>query len=78
MRPLADIARFRADDPDELVLASLACPICLSGAAVDWRLDGEGYDPSVQCVCNRCKQGWRVYMTPYQSLRVGLITDRAA
>jgi hypothetical protein len=77
MTALADIARFRNDDPEELVMASLACPVCLSSAGVVWRLEDEGYDPSVECICERCKQAWRVYMTPHQSLRVGLINRRA-
>jgi hypothetical protein len=78
MPTLTDIARFRADDPDEVVLASLACPICLSSAEVEWRLDGDGYDPSVECVCDRCEQAWRVYLTQHQALRAGLIAGRAA
>ena len=32
----AETARFRHDDPDVLVLASLACPICLGGDDVQW------------------------------------------
>lgn len=76
MSALADTARFRTDDPEPLVLASLACPVCLSSEEVQWRLEDEGYDPSVQCDCLRCKQTWRVYMTPHQSLRVGLINRR--
>jgi DNA-directed RNA polymerase subunit M/transcription elongation factor TFIIS len=71
---LADTARFRTDDPEELVMASLACPMCLSSAAVEWRLEDEGYDPSVECTCDRCEQTWRVYMTPLQSLRASLIS----
>ena len=74
----ADTARFRTDDPDELVLASLACPICLRAANVSWRLDADGYDPSVECVCDRCEQSWRVYMTPYQALRIGLMALRVS
>lgn len=54
-------------------MASLACPMCLSSAAVEWRLEDEGYDPSVECTCDRCEQTWRVYMTPLQSLRASLI-----
>jgi hypothetical protein len=71
---LADTARFRADDPDELVVASLACPICLHGGEVQWELEADGYDPSARCVCGRCEQQWLVYMTPYQALRLGLMT----
>jgi hypothetical protein len=78
MPGLADTARFLADDPDQLVLASLACPICLSSAEVEWTLEADGYDPSVECVCDRCAQTWRVYMTPDQALRVGLLSRHAA
>jgi hypothetical protein len=36
MALLADTARFREDDPDELVAASLACPLCLRSDQVVW------------------------------------------
>jgi hypothetical protein len=74
----ADTARFRADDPDELVVASLACPLCLGGDHVEWELDADGYDPSAQCLCRHCEETWSVYMTPYQALRLGLMTVRAS
>jgi hypothetical protein len=70
---MADTARFRADDPDELVTASLACPVCLHTDGVEWEADLEGYDPSVQCSCPRCALRWRVFLEPYQALRVGLM-----
>jgi hypothetical protein len=74
MAMLADTARFRVDDPDSLVIASLACPICLGSEQVEWdaALD-DGYDPSVQCRCPRCDECWRVYLAPHQALRFGLI-----
>jgi Fe-S-cluster-containing hydrogenase component 2 len=75
---LADTARFRSDDPDELVLASLACPVCLSGSEVEWTLESEGYDPSVQCVCHRCERAWCVYVTPEQALRLTLMIGRVS
>jgi hypothetical protein len=74
---LSDTARFRADDPDELVIASLACPLCLHGDDVQWELEADGYDPSAQCLCRRCEEPWRVYMTPYQALRLALMVVRA-
>jgi hypothetical protein len=77
VRALADTARFAVDDPDELVRASLACPICLHTTELEWELDADGYDPSVECVCKRCDQPWRVYVTPYQALRLGLMSIRA-
>lgn len=70
---LADTARFRADDPDALVIASLACPICLAGDVVEWHAALDGYDPSVECRCPRCEERWRVYLEPQQALRFSLL-----
>ena len=78
MFPRADTARFRADDPDVLVTASLACPICLREEDVEWRLDADGYDPSVQCLCRPCNERWRVYLAAQQALRIGLMVAGAA
>jgi hypothetical protein len=73
---LADTARFRSDDPDALVSASLACPLCLRGDAVEWRPALEGHDPSVECGCPRCAVRWRVYLEPQQALRFSLMDAR--
>jgi len=74
---LADTARFLTDDPHQLVIASLACPVCLCSGSVEWELEtDDGYDPSVRCGCQRCEESWRVYLTPHQALRLGLITVR--
>jgi hypothetical protein len=70
---LADTARFRSDDPDELVTASLACPICLRSEEVEWDAALQGYDPSVECRCPRCEESWRVYLEPQQALRLALM-----
>ncbi len=70
---LADTARFRANDPDVLVTASLACPLCLHSEEVDWDASLEGYDPSVECWCPSCAERWRVYLAPDQALRLGLM-----
>ena len=78
MSGLTDTARFPADDPDELVQASFACPLCLHGDEIEWELDGDGYDPSAQCLCRRCEQSWSVFVTPDQALRLGLMTVRAS
>jgi hypothetical protein len=78
MALLADIARFRPDDPDQLVHASLACPMCLRGDDVEWEGSLRGYDPSVQCRCPSCSQRWRVYLAPQQALRLGLMPAHAA
>ncbi len=73
MSSLIDVARFRQDDPDALVNASLACPVCLRSEAVQWSAALQGYDPSVQCRCPNCEARWLVYLTPEQALRVGLM-----
>jgi hypothetical protein len=68
-----DTARFRPDDPDALVAASMACPICLCSDEVRWEAALDGYDPSVECLCPECDERWRVYLLPEQALRVGLM-----
>jgi hypothetical protein len=73
MLQLADTARFRPDDPDALVTASLACPICLRSDEVIWEAALDGYDPSVECRCPACEERWRVYLAPEQALRFGLM-----
>jgi hypothetical protein len=73
MAMLADTARFRADDPDELVTASLACPLCLGSRQVCWEAALDDYDPSVECYCPACDERWRVYLAPHQALRLGLL-----
>ena len=73
MATLADTARFRADDPDALVRASLACPICLCSDEVQWAAALEDYDPWVECHCMRCEERWPVYLAPQQVLRFGLL-----
>ena len=75
---LSDVARFREDDPDELVIAALACPVCLGAEQVQWELRAGGYDPSVQCACPRCDQVWSVFVMQQQALRLGLMELRAA
>jgi len=74
----ADTARFRPTDPDALVSASLACPVCLRSEDIEWDDSLEGYDPSVQCVCPSCQAQWRVYLAPDQALRVGLMHEHVA
>jgi hypothetical protein len=72
------VAHFRHNDPNELVLASLACRFCLSSEDVEWRFQSGGYDPSVECVCPRCEERWRVFMTPNQALRLVLLENSLA
>jgi hypothetical protein len=73
----ADVARFHADDCDELVIASLACDLCLRSASVDWSLDGDSYEATVRCHCRRCEHDWSVYLTALQALRLSLLGVRA-
>jgi hypothetical protein len=73
MAVLADVARFRSDDPDELVTAALACPLCLGSHQVEWEAALQGYDPSVLCHCRDCEESWQVYLAPHQALRLSLL-----
>ncbi len=70
---LADTARFRSDDPDELVAAALACPLCLCAEEVEWEAALGGWDPSVHCHCPGCEVTWRVYLAPHQALRLSVL-----
>jgi hypothetical protein len=76
--PLVDIARFDPGDPDVIVNASLACPVCLHGDAIESEDALDGYDPSVLCRCPSCETRWRVYLMPEQALRLGLMHAHAA
>ena len=76
--PLADIARFGPGDPDVIVSASLACPMCLHGDDIEAEDALEGYDPSVLCRCPSCEARWRVYLMPEQALRLGLMHAHAS
>jgi hypothetical protein len=73
MAMLADTARFRSDDPDELVEASLACPVCLRWEGIEWEASLDGYDASVECRCSSCHESWRVYLAPHQALRLSVL-----
>lgn len=52
--------------------------MCLYSSEVDWEPALDGYDPSVRCDCHVCGTRWRVYLTPEQALRLGLMHARAA
>ena len=71
MRASAATANFRVDDADSLVVASLACPACLSGA-VAWRLERAAHDPSADCSCRRCGHRRTLHLSPEQALRLAL------
>ena len=70
-----DVARFRPDDPWPVVLASLACPVCLHEAD-DVALDGAGHDSAARCACDTCRLEWEVALTGWQLAR--LVLDPAA
>lgn len=68
---LTEVARFRPDDPDPLVQASLACSGCLhqpTAATVDHSADGA----AIVCRCDPCVRIWTVMLTPEQGLRLQL------
>ena len=74
---VVDVAHFRADDCEALVLASLACPVCLHTSSVDWEVVSDGYDASVACECRRCDERWWVIADAWQALRLELMAARA-
>ena len=73
MSLLADTARFRTDDPDELVIASLACPLCLHSDEVELgsRKSPMATIPQRDAVCRRCEEPWRVYIDPRSGVATG-------
>lgn len=68
---MVDVASFYANDCDALVVAALACPVCLRGD-VEWFLDGDPYDPSASCSCRHCGHERRVYLSGDQVLRLAI------
>jgi hypothetical protein len=79
---LDDVARFRPNDPSEIVAASFACPVCLRRANEVVLADDDGVAIAT-CRCMNCKIGWTVMIDSYQYLRValapphGLLVSRA-
>jgi hypothetical protein len=64
-------ARYRHEDPDELVAASLACRYCLRTASeVDVTEDGFG--GIARCYCPRCRTSGDVVLDLEQLLRLVL------
>ena len=61
-------ASFYDTDPDALVEAALACPLCLH--AVDWRPAGAGSEAAVECRCRHCGHARTVALSGAQSLRL--------
>jgi hypothetical protein len=72
---MVEVASFLPDDPEELVAASFACRVCLSGD-VEWRLCGAGYDAYALCTCRMCGDARPVYLTVAQALRLALTAAR--
>jgi hypothetical protein len=75
MSSLDDWARFRAEDPVELVVASFCCPWCLRRAQMVF-LEEECGEYSAACRCGICSSWWRVVMTERQFLRATLLPLR--
>jgi hypothetical protein len=71
-----ETAAFRASDQDCLVVASLACPVCLSGS-VEWRLSvSDDYESHVHCACSLCGHTRTVFLGQEQALRLALHVHR--
>jgi hypothetical protein len=76
-----DAARFLPDDPDELVAASFACPVCLHRATYT-RLAAYYDEPEATCACLPCGCGWEIALSAVQMLRLtlapphGLVLER--
>jgi hypothetical protein len=66
---LDDSARFRPEDPEDLVAASFACPLCLCAAA-QVLIVRHDTDATASCLCRHCALGWRVGLDPSQTLRM--------
>jgi hypothetical protein len=69
--PMPSLAHFRADDPESLVDASLACPMCLRAPAAS-SLHGESTDGEVRCVCSGCGHAHSLELSDFQFLRLSL------
>jgi hypothetical protein len=71
MTTLDDFARFAPCDPDELVAASFACPMCLRRAV--WALlEDDGETQLARCRCMLCNLDWLVALSSDQYLRLVL------
>jgi hypothetical protein len=70
-----ETAFFRGSDQDCLVVAALACPMCLSGE-VDWELVDTAYEDYVECSCRTCGHKRTVFLAPEQALRLAMHVDR--
>lgn len=67
--PLADVARFAPGDPEVVVAASFACPLCL-GADCDVLVHASPRRSVAACSCRSCPADWTVALDPAQLLRL--------
>ena len=66
-----DVARFADDDPEAVVAASFACPVCLH-APCRVTLDDRAAVAVARCTCETCGVPWTVALTAVQILRLSL------
>lgn len=66
---LVHIAGFRADDPDELLDASLSCQVCLRRPVLVAVVE-VGRDAKAFCYCSRCVTPTEVFLTGEQAHRL--------
>jgi hypothetical protein len=69
MIELDDVARFGADEPDAIVLATLMCPYCLGRPAhvlVNELREGA----TAMCACAGCELQWSVALDTEQAMRL--------
>ena len=76
VRGMSRVASYRADDPAELVAASLACPWCLASDVAFVLCADEEFDASADCRCRACDQSWSLFLAPEQVLRLALAPAR--
>jgi hypothetical protein len=67
--PSADVARFAPGDPEAVVAASFACPLCL-GVDCDVLVHAAPGCSQATCSCRRCPGDWTVALDPAQLLRL--------
>lgn len=68
---------FLLDDPDVLVDAALACPLCL-GAHSRVDIGPVAGDVAATCACGSCDATWSLALTPQQLLRLALDPPRGS
>lgn len=71
--PYHDSARFTWEDPVELVLAAVSCPVCLTADPVGWAYVRRGRQPYLECACLDCGVRWYLRVTPEQLLRISVL-----